>query len=268
MSTAAVFDLTAMVHRAFHGGSVRAGKLASAWAISTLIELDPTHAAACVDRPGPTFRHEMFPAYKSTRRAKRAADPSRAQEEAKIRSHQLEAEEILRKHGVRVIGKAGVEADDCVAAFVQVARAGGLDVTIVANDKDLLQLVGDGVVGREFPSGLLVDKARVYEKFGVWPGQLVDYLALVGDATDDVPGVPQIGEKTAPLILLEYESIDQIFATREGALSKDAQRVVRAGREYVSLMKDLVTLRPELLDLALEDCTVDMVRVRGDEDSW
>lgn len=168
-------------------------------------EIRPTHIAAALDPHGPTFRHEMDVEYKATR--PEAPDD--------LVSQMGRVRELLDAFGIPVYSEPGYEADDALGTLSSQAAAAGVDTYLGTLDSDILQLVGPhvGVFMYRLYQGdtLLYDRDRVYERYGLWPEQLPDYKALVGDKSDNIPGVPGVGEKTAVKLLQQFGSVDRLL---------------------------------------------------------
>ena len=215
----------------------------------------PSHMAIAHDAHGPTFRHEMYPAYKAQRQP--MPDDLRAQIPL--------VEELAAACGLPMVSLSGFEADDVMATYSRLAREAGLPVYLMTRDKDLMALVGDGIrlfdPGRGGERPEEIDPAWVKAKFGVDPSQVRDYLALVGDASDNVPGVPKVGEKTAADLLSRYPDIDSIYAHLDeiGQTKKAVRKNLEEGRASMELSRTLVTLREDL-DLPL---TVQELEFKG-----
>jgi len=222
----------------------------------------PSHMAIAHDVSGPTFRHEMYPAYKAQRQP--MPDDLRAQIPL--------VEELAAACGLPVVSLPGFEADDVMATYSRLAREAGLPVYLMTRDKDLMALVGNGIrlfdPGRGGERPEEIDPAWVKAKFGVEPSQVRDYLALVGDASDNVPGVPKVGEKTAAELLSRYPDIDSIYAHLDeiGLTKKAVRKNLEEGRASMELSRTLVTLREDLdLPLSVGDLEfkgLDLPRVR------
>ena len=145
----------------------------------------PTHLAVVFDKSEKTFRTEIYPDYKAHR-----PDPP-----DDLRPQFQLIRDAVRAFDLPSIEMAGYEADDLIATYVREARAAGATVTIVASDKDLMQLVGDGVLMYDTMKDRHIGIPEVIEKFGVPPNKVIEVQALIGDSTDNVPGVPGIGRK-------------------------------------------------------------------------
>jgi DNA polymerase I len=210
--------------------------------LSLFNEYDPDCFAVILDSPTPTFRHERYREYKSTR--EKAPQDLHAQVPV-IR-------EILDALGIRQILQDGVEADDIIATYATRAEAEGRDCFIVSGDKDLMQLVGKSV------RALVPDAAaggytemgaeEVEAKWGIPPGLILDYLSLVGDASDNVPGVKGIGPKGAVGLLKEYGSLEGIYANLD-KLKEKQRGILENERQNAFLSKELITLKRDVRDL-------------------
>src|SRR3954454_589529 len=209
--------------------------------------LKPTHVAVVFDHSEKTFRNEIYPDYKGHR-----PDPP----DELIPQFPL-MRQAVRAFGLIPIEQPGYEADDIIATYARYAVEAGADATIVAGDKELMQLVRPGVhmlapmPGRERPIG----RDEVIEKFGVPPEKVPEVQALIGDATDNVPGVPGIGIKTAALLINEYGDLETLLA-RASEIKQEKRRqslieyadLARTSRELVRLVTDVVVETP-LIDL-------------------
>jgi DNA polymerase-1 len=226
-----------------------------------LREYPSQYVAVAFDSRGPTHRHEKFSEYKAHRPA---MDEALAAQIPKIK----ELTDALRLKKFEV---PGYEADDIIAALVSLAAAQGLDVLIVSGDKDLLQLVGDGVrvlkPGRDVTRDLkILDSAGVQQYLGVRPDQVLDFLALVGDSVDNVPGVPGIGEKTAQKLLSQFPSLEALLENLDKVEPKKLSEKLKAFQEQARLSRELVKLNPPPLDVSLEECRAqppDLERLRA-----
>jgi DNA polymerase-1 len=226
-----------------------------------LREYPSQYVAVAFDSRGPTHRHEKFSEYKAHRPA---MDEALAAQIPKIK----ELTDALKLKKFEV---PGYEADDIIAALVPLAAAQGLDVLIVSGDKDLLQLVGDGVrvlkPGRDVTRDLkILDSAGVQQYLGVRPDQVLDFLALVGDSVDNVPGVPGIGEKTAQKLLSQFPSLEALLENLDKVEPKKLSEKLKAFQEQARLSRELVQLNPPPLDVSLEECRAqppDLERLRA-----
>ncbi|ASI67170.1 DNA polymerase I [Diaphorobacter nitroreducens] len=199
----------------------------------------PADYAACVfDASGPTFRDALYPEYKQHRAP--MPDDLRAQIEP--------IHEVVRLLGWPVLCIPGVEADDVIGTLAATAAGQGMQVVISSGDKDLSQLVNEHITIIDTMNGKKRDVAGVTAEFGVPPTLMVDYQALVGDAVDNVPGVPKVGPKTAAKWLTEYGSLDALVANA-GAIKGVAGENLRGALDWLPTARTLVTIKTDC-DLA------------------
>ncbi|WP_168418880.1 DNA polymerase I [Acinetobacter towneri] len=175
----------------------------------------PTHMAVIFDTPEPTFRHELSPIYKGDR-------PSMP-EELSQQIPYLHA--LIRALGIPLFMLPGAEADDIIGTLAKRAEAEGQQVLISTGDKDMAQLVTEKVTLEDSFKEKPMDIQAVFDKFGVWPHQIIDYLTLMGDASDGIMGVPGIGAKTAAKLLTEYGSIGAILENADNIKGKVGQNI-------------------------------------------
>ena len=212
--------------------------------LKILREEQPDYLVACFDLPGPTHRHEAYEAYKAQR--KPIPDDLPVQVD---RVH-----EILRLLGVPAVESPGFEADDCIAAVAKWARAKDLDVVICSRDKDLEQLVAPGVEMLDTRSFEHLDSDAIVAKRGVRPAQMADVLALMGDASDNIPGVPGIGPKTAVKLIAEFGDLETLLARAGEVKGKMGERLAEHA-DAARQSRSLVELHDEVpLDLDLDAC--------------
>ncbi len=209
----------------------------------------PDYLAVSFD-VGKTFRDEMFPDYKATR--EKMPDDLRVQIE---RIH-----EVVRAFNIPVFTREGYEADDVLGSLSRLAARAGVRVVIVTGDRDLLQLVNDRVSvslpGRSLADAQLYGPRDVAHKYGVSPEQFVDYKALVGDKSDNIPGVAGVGEKTAKTLLQKYLTLDNIYAHLDEVAPR-FQNKLAADKENAYLSRKLAAIVTDLqLDFDLEACAV------------
>lgn len=162
----------------------------------------PTHMAVAFDTKAPTFRHTMSEQYKANRPPMDEA----------LRVQIPYVHRLIKALGICLIAQDGYEADDIIGTLAYRACAAGQKVVISTGDKDMAQLVNDRVILEDSFKGTVMDKAGVFDKFGVYPCQVIDLLTLMGDASDGIMGVPKVGAKTASRLLQEYHNLDNIVA--------------------------------------------------------
>ena len=207
----------------------------------------PTHVAVIFDHSGKTFRNAMYDKYK----ANRAPTP-----EDLIPQFPL-TREATRAFNVACKEVEGFEADDIIATLACRARDVGGSCTIISSDKDLMQLIGGGVVMLDAMKNKVIDRDGVVEKFGVFPERVVDVQALAGDSVDNVPGAPGIGIKTAALLINEYGSLEELL-DRAGEIKQPKRREsLQDNRAQIEMSKRLVQLECDMaLDFTIDDLEV------------
>jgi DNA polymerase-1 len=208
-----------------------------------LQDYEPEHIVVVFDAPGKTFRDDLFPEYKAHR--PRMPDELRTQIEPT-----LAAIEAL---GVRVVRIPGVEADDVIGTLAIVAEARGLETIISTTDKDMTQLVNDHTIVLNTMDNRTLDIAGVEDKFGVRPELIIDYLTLIGDSSDNIPGVPGVGPKTAQKWLAEYGDLDGVVSHADDIGGKVGERL-RDTLDKLPLFRQLVTIKCDVqLPFELDD---------------
>ncbi len=208
---------------------------------------DVTHVAVIFDKGSHTFRNDMYDQYK----ANREAMPEDLRPQIPLTRRATEAFNIACEE------MEGYEADDIIATLAVQARKAGGRVTIISSDKDLMQLVGDGVEMFDAMKNRTIDREGVFEKFGVYPERVVDVQALAGDSVDNVPGAPGIGIKTAALLINEFGSLEELL-DRAGEIKQPKRReTLIEKREQIELSKKLVLLDENTpLTFTLDDLEV------------
>lgn len=195
------------------------------------------------DAPGKTFRHDLYAQYKANRPP--MPDDLRVQIEP---LHQL-----IQAMGLPLIMESGVEADDVLGALAQYAASEGFEVVISTGDKDMAQLVNAQITLENTMSNTTLDVQGVFDKFGVKPCQIIDYLALMGDTSDNIPGVPKVGPKTAAKWLGLYETLENLIDHADQIKGKVGENL-RANLEQLQLSKELTTIKCHLnLPYSLDD---------------
>jgi len=207
---------------------------------------DPPRIAVVFDAPGKTFRDELFAEYKAHRPP--MPDDLRSQVQPL-----LEAVEAM---GLPLLRLSGVEADDVIGTLARRATAQGHSVLISTGDKDMAQLVDGGITLINTMSGSVYDRDGVKSKFDVWPEQIIDYLALVGDSSDNIPGIDKVGPKTAAKWLGQYQTLDALVEHAAEVPGKVGENL-RAGLETLALARKLATIR---CDVELPAVADDLLR--------
>lgn len=239
-----VIDISGWIHRCMHalppmssptGEPCNATSGVVGMLVRLLKDRDPGFLGVAFDRPGRTFRHEIFPGYK----ASRPAHPP----ELDVQARRVRT--IVEAHRIPALEAEGFEADDCIAAVTARALDAGMQVVIVALDKDLLQLVGDRVVCWDGRSKDATGPAEVTARFGVGPELLVDLLALAGDSTDGIPGVPGVGVKTAAALLQKRGSLAEVLRKADWAPQPALRTKLRMHADDARLSRRLVELRAD-----------------------
>jgi len=256
-----LFDGHALVHRAFHAlpplTQPKSGELVNAvyGFASTLLKVfadfKPTHWAVAFDRPTPTFRHKMFEEYK----AQRPAAPEELKSQIKM-VHQL-----VETFHIPVFEIDGFEADDVLGTLSKQADEQGIETIIVTGDNDMLQAVLPRVKAlaprRTFTDTILYDEEAVEQKYGIKPEQLADLKALAGDVSDNIPGLPGVGPKTAAKLLQQYGSLQGIYNHIEDITLGKLQDTLREYRTQAFQNKELSTIVKDVpIKLDLKTCQV------------
>ncbi len=266
-ATLYLVDGYALIYRAFFAmiarplTTRRGENTSAAWGVTNfllrLLERRRPDYLAWVHDLGESFRHQTYPEYKATRQ--KLTEELQQEFDRSVQR----IEQILEAFRVPLVGVEGYEADDVIGTLAAAAR--GLQVVIVSGDKDFYQLIGPGIAllnpGRGGPAAVeehWVDQTNASERLGVPPDRVVDYLALVGDSSDNVPGVKGVGEKTALELLKTFGDLDAILANAERIPGKRAREAVQQSAELARLSRELVTIRRDV-PLPLD---LDRLRVR------
>ncbi len=233
-------DGSSYLYRAFHAlpnlttstGRHTGATFGVASMIRKLItEHDPAYMAVVFDARGKTFRHDMYPEYKATR-------PPMPPE---LREQIDDLHRIIKAMGLPLVSVEGVEADDVIATLARQARKRGLATLVSTGDKDIAQIVDDDIELIDTMSDKRYDAPAVVEKFGVPPDRIVDYLALVGDKSDNIPGVPKVGPKTAVKWIREYGSVEELVR-HAGDIKGKVGESLRESLAQLPLSRSLVTV--------------------------
>lgn len=215
-----------------------------------LEEEKPAYLAVAFDRKEPTFRHEMFAEYKGTRKPM----PTELREQVPV------MKEMLACMGIRVMEHAGWEADDILGSLAKLAEKKGMEISLVSGDRDLLQIASEHIKIRIPKTKMGKTEIEDYyakdvlTKYQVTPEQFIELKALMGDASDNIPGVPKVGEKTATDLMVTYGSIEEIYAHLEEISKKSVRETLRENRHLADLSKKLATIKTDCeLDFVFEE---------------
>ena len=223
-----------------------------------LREENPDYIAVVLDSKEPTFRHELYTEYKATR--EKMPDELVEQLEPLF--------EVISHTNIPMLRKPGFEADDIIGTLVKKAEKAGLQTFMVTGDKDMMQLVSDSTFmyspGNSFKPTTVYNAEKVKEKWGVGPEGIIDMLALVGDSSDNVPGVDGVGPKTAKKLLDEYKTIEAILEHAGEAKNKRVRAGLENGKDLVHLSRELVTIH---CDVPIEFHVEELIRTELDVDS-
>ena len=207
----------------------------------------PTHVAVIFDKGSHTFRNDLYDQYKA----------NRDEMPEDLRPQMPLTREATRAFNIACEEIDGYEADDIIATLAVQAREAGGSVTIISSDKDLMQLVGDGVDMFDAMKNRTIDRVGVFEKFGVFPERVVDVQALAGDSVDNVPGAPGIGVKTAALLINEFGDLETLLERAEEIKQPKRRETLINHADQIRLSKQLVTLDANTpLGFTLDDLEV------------
>ena len=207
----------------------------------------PTHLVVVFDAKGKTFRSDIYPEYKMNR------PPA---PEDLVPQFPL-TRDATRAFGLACIEQEGFEADDIIATLAIKARDAGGHVTIVSSDKDMMQLVGNGVEMFDAMKNKRIGTEQVEEKFGVGPNRVIDVQSLAGDSVDNVPGAPGIGVKTAALLINEYGDLDSLLERASEINQPKRRETLIENADQIRTSRELVTLKTDMeMDCLLDDFEV------------
>ncbi|MDR9501493.1 MAG: DNA polymerase I [Desulfurivibrionaceae bacterium] len=238
-------DGSAYIYRAYHAitpltNSKGLATHATLGFINTLLrvirEKSPTHMAVAFDKKGPTFRHALYSDYK----ANRAAMP----DDLSCQIPYIQA--LVAAYNIPILIEAGVEADDLIASAARRLHDQGHKVIVVSGDKDLLQLVAGGITAWEPMKDVVMDQEFIRTKYNIPPELLLDFFALIGDTSDNIPGVPGIGPKTAAKLLTEHGSLDNLLAHLDQLKKSKLKENLIAHQELALLSRTLIALKEDL----------------------
>jgi DNA polymerase-1 len=254
-------DGSSYLYRAFHAmpalANSRNEPTGAVYGVTNMLrkllkDYDPALMAVVFDAKGKTFRDDIYPEYK----ANRPPMPDALAEQIGP------IHDIVRALGLPLLSVEGVEADDVIGTLVRQAADAGLDTLVSTGDKDMAQLVNGRVRLVDTMQEREYDRDAVVEKFGVAPEQIVDYLALVGDSSDNIPGVPGVGPKTAAKWLQQYGSLDNLVA-HAGEIAGKVGESLRAAHDTLPLARRLATIK---CDVMLDVAPAELRRRQPDED--
>lgn len=260
-----LIDAFALIHRAFHGIpplTTKDGQLVNAVygftsaVLAAIKELEPEYLACGIDLPKPTLRHQEFKDYKAHR--------PKAPEE--LKSQIPYVKEVLKALNIPLYSAEGYEGEDVIATIVAITRKKKkekrekLEYIIVTGDMDLLQLIDEQVkvysMARGVNQASLYDEKKVIERYGLTPAQFVDFKALKGDASDNIPGVPGIGEKGAVKLVAEFKNLEKIYQNLE-KISPKLATILKDNKDQAFLSQKLSKISPDApIEFHLPDARV------------
>ena len=261
VKTLYLLDISSYIYRAFHAirglGTSQGFPTNAAFGVTSMLlkvlrERQPQYLVLAFDSKAPTFRHREYPEYKAHR-------PPMPEDLARQLPY---IQKIIQGLNLPRLEKEGFEADDLIATLVREARDKGFNVEIVSGDKDLLPLVQEGVVMWDPMKNLRFDPGAIREKYGVSPAELVEVKALAGDPSDNIPGVPGIGEKTALKLISQYHTLDNLLSHLEDIKEKGLRAKLTEHADLARLSRRLVLLAdqaPIEVDLENLDYSADGV---------
>ena len=240
-------DGNALIHRAFHAlpplTTSKTGEMVNAvygftnTLLKVVADQKATHWAIAFDYPAPTFRHELFDQYKAHR-------PPTPEE---LRSQIRRVHELVSALGMPAFEVAGYEADDILGALAIQSRGLNMEAAILTGDRDLLQMAGPGIrillPGRNFSEAASYDAAAVEARFGVSPEQFAAYKALVGDPSDNIPGVQGVGDKTAVRLLTQFKSLEGVYEHLAEVTPQRLQAIILSSEAQAYLSQRLAKMR-------------------------
>ena len=218
-----------------------------------LDEENPDYLTVAFDVSQPTFRHEMFKDYKGTRKK---MDDALSEQVPVMK-------EVLRAMGIKVVEAPGFEADDILGTLANKGQAQGIDVSLVSGDRDLLQIATDKIkirIPKTKGGSTTVEDyyaSDVKNTYGVTPLQFIELKALMGDSSDNIPGVPKVGQKTATELMVEYQSLDNIYDNLDNISKNSIRESLRDNKDLAYLSKTLATIKTDVeLDYSFDDARV------------
>ena len=221
--------------------------------LKLLKDYEPDYLAVAFDMQAPTFRKEIYPEYKANRPP---LPPELIPQFDLIQS-------VVKAFNIPLLEREGFEADDVIGTVVKQAREQEINSVIVSSDKDLMQLIGDGITMLDTMKEVAFDAGAVQKRFGVTPGQIADVLGLAGDSSDNIPGVPGIGLKTAAALLQEFGDLETLLASTDRVTGKKRRENLENFAEQARLSRKLATI---VCDVPL-DMSVSEMQVRPPDES-
>ena len=250
-----IIDASAFIHRAFHGfprvlhegtgqniGAV-SGFTNMLWgqvrrALNPFEGVRATHMVVVFDHASKNHRHAIYSEYKA----------NRPPQDPELKNQFPLCRKAAKAFNIPILDIEGVEADDTIATVTAHCARVGMDVTILSSDKDLMQLVGPMVHMWDPIKRVRLGTEEVYEKFGVYPDEMIDFQALVGDSVDNIPGVPGIGGKTAAALISEWSTLDEVIANVDKIqVSKKRREAIEAHADDALLSRQLATLKSDVI---------------------
>ena len=248
-----LLDGNSYIHRAFHairnlsnskGLPTNAILGFTKMLIKLLDDKSPDYVAVAFDVKGPTFRHEIFKDYKATR-------PPMPEDMAVQIPY---IKDVVAGLNVKILEKEGYEADDIIGTIVRLASNQGLNVVIVSGDKDFRQVLSENTVMWDSMSEKLSDYASIKRDYGIEPEQIIEVMALSGDAADNIPGIPGVGEKTALNLIQQFNSTEELFENTDKIAKDSLKKKVEQFKEQAILSKKLVTINNSVpIDITIDD---------------
>jgi DNA polymerase-1 len=254
MSKLILIDGNAILHRAYHampplttkkGEPIGAVHGFVSMLLRVIQDLKPTHLVVAFDRKEPTFRHKEYEPYQA----------HRPEMDKDLTPQFDKVKDVIKAFGIPIYDKAGFEADDVIGTLAKQAEKKLEEIVIVTGDKDILQLVSDKtrvyLPIRGLSEAKLMGEEEVVEKIGVKPSQIDDYKALVGDPSDNYPGVPGVGPKTATKLLSEYKTVKDVYKNLKNIPAPIAKKLEEGKESAIvcQMLAEIITNVPVRLDL-------------------
>lgn len=267
-----IIDSSALLYRAFHALPPLINKEGEQMGgvygflllfFKSIKEIKPKFIIACFDHPSKTFRHKKFKEYKAQR-------PKTPKE---IVDQIPKIKKVFKKFNIPILEKEGFEADDLIATVAQknFLQEDDMETYIMSGDADLFQLVNEKIkvytLGKGVKQTLIYDKDKIISRFSLLPEQLVDFKALVGDASDNVPGVSGIGKKTATNLLSEFRTLENIYKNLGSLeIGPRAKETLKKEKEKAFLSKELVETKKDVpIKVNLKECKFDFNKKEAED---